>query len=318
MWSFRKRKKMVTKKLIDLSPWLETYSNPIAYGVDQEGAIYVAAGQTAEPIAEDQGAGIFPKSRFSQSTSYLVFRWQDGDCRSVVIPNERLVVSYVQPVNNGFLLVGARCYWRPDGAEKNAVQYDWDGNEIRRFTLGDGINDVRTTPNQSVWVSYFDEGVFGNYGWHSPGPECIGSSGCVRFDINGNVSFHFSPDDAGTDIICDAYAMNVVGDNDVWIYFYTEFPIAHITNGQYTVWDFGIGGAAALAVEHDRVLLFGDYNKHNLVRIVQLGTDNKVTILAEMPLVDESGAAITNALPYGVGKYLYLFREKEVLIVDSW
>jgi hypothetical protein len=56
----------------------------------------------------------------------------------------------------------------------------------RTFTIGDGVQDVRTTPGGDVWVSYFDEGVFGNYRWSPPGPEPIGAPGLVAFDPLGN------------------------------------------------------------------------------------------------------------------------------------
>lgn len=211
--------------------------------------------------------------------------------------------------------------WRaqsPVGAEENAVEYDWRGHEIRRFTAGDGIQDVRTTPNGATWVSYFDEGVFGNNGWSSPGPECIGASGCVCFDADGRLCFQFSADDAGTDPICDAYAMNVVGDDDVWLYFYTEFPLVHIFRGGYRVWACGLAGAQALAARDSRVLLFGDYTRRNLVRVLRLGAGGKAINEAELLLTDERDVALDNARAFGVGQNLYLLRGREVLVVDDW
>jgi len=124
--------------------------------------------------------------------------------------------------------------------------------------------------------------------------------------------------DAGTDAICDAYAMNVVDDDDVWLYFYTKFPIVHISNGEYRVWECGIAGAQALAVTESRALLFGDYKRRNLVRIFRLGFEGKATSEAEMLLTDESGIAIDSARAFGVGKHLYLLRGLEVLAVREW
>jgi hypothetical protein len=73
------------------------------------------------------------------------------------------------------LLVGARCHWRSEGAERNAVALDWSGRELGRFTLGDGIQDLRVTRDGTIWASYFDEGVIGNYGWSDPGPPAMGA-----------------------------------------------------------------------------------------------------------------------------------------------
>lgn len=318
MAGLAKRKTLIARTVVDLSPPLADGSNPIAVGFYPDGSIYVAAGHTAEPLLEERGIGIFPKSQLAASTAYRVVHWKDGEQRRVEVNDEVIVASYVQPTPRGFLLVGARCHWRPEGAEKNAVEYDWNGLELRRFTAGDGIQDLRTTPNGAVWASFFDEGVFGNYGWNGPGPECIGASGLVRFDADGQLSFCFSPEDAGTDAICDAYAMNVVGDDDVWLYFYTQFPIVHISGGAYRVWQCGLAGAQALAVDDSRVLLFGDYKRRNLARILRLGADGKATREAEMLLTDESGRAIDDARAFGVGKCLYLLRGREVLAVDDW
>lgn len=313
-----RRKNLIARKLVDFSQSLADYSDPVAVGVYPDGSVYAAARRTAEPLTESHGVGIFPKSRLAKGTSYVVLHWKGGEQRRVVVADEDIVVSYVQPTPRGFLLVGARCRWRPEGAEKNAVEYDWDGGELRRFTAGDGIQDLRTTPNGSTWASYFDEGIFGNYGWNDPGPECIGSSGCVRFDDEGKANFHFSPEAAQTDAICDVYAMNVIDNEDVWLYFYTEFPIIHISNGNYRVWDCGISGAQGLAVDESRVLLLGDYKQRNLVRILHLGPERMVSVEAEMLLTDESGVAIDNAHAFGVGKELYLFRDREVMLVQDW
>lgn len=311
-------KQLVARKVVDLSPLLVDRAAPLAVGFSLDGSIYVAAGRAAEPLAEDRGGGTFPKSRLAKGTAYTVVHWNAGERRRVEVKDEVIVASYIQPTPRGFLLVGARCHWRHEGAEANAVEYDWNGVELRRFTAGDGIQDLRTTPNGATWAAFFDEGVFGNYGWSGPGPECIGASGCVRFDAEGSPSFHFSPEDAGTDAICDVYAMNVIGDDDVWLYFYTEFPIVHIADGTYRVWECGIAGARALAVSASRVLLVGDYKQRNLVRLLRLGPDGKSTREAEMPLTDESGIAIDDARAFGVGKTLYLLRGHEVLAVHDW
>ena len=56
----------------------------------------------------------------------------------------------VQPMPNGrFLVAGARCRWRPDGPDPNAVVYDTDGQAVSEHVLGDGIAHVlATSPGQ--------------------------------------------------------------------------------------------------------------------------------------------------------------------------
>lgn len=230
---------------------------------------------------------------------------------------EQTVFHFVQPFDDGVLMAGARCRWRPEGAEKNAVAMDWSGNVLGRWTLGDGIQDLRVTPNGTIWASYFDEGVFGNYGWGHPGPPTIGGAGLVAFGPNGERCFEYDAEAAGTDSICDAYAMNVAGDDEVWVYFYTEFPIVRIRDRRYHVWKTDIRGARALAIKDDRALLFGGY--HDVTaRIVELGASGSAKLVDERHLVDEQGDVIGGGLVHGVGDKLYVFSGRSVQIVTDW
>lgn len=314
-----KRKKSLAARLVaDLRPALEGWADPVAYGIGFDGAVYAAARRSTEATAKELSTGIFPKSRLDQPTDYLVVRWQDGQLRTLVVPGESMVVSYVQPFPGGVLLAGARCFWRAEGAEKNAFAVDWSGRELARFTLGDGIQDLRTTRDGTIWTSYFDEGVFGNYGWGSPGPAPIGETGLMAFSSTGDARFAYDHAAARTDSVVDAYAMNVVGEAEVWLYFYTEFPIVRILDGAYHVWNPDVAGARALAVREDRVLLFGDYKHHNLGRIVELGRGSSAKVVGEVKLVDNRGEPLTRALPYGVAGNLFFFKERSVLLAEDW
>lgn len=102
----------------------------------------------------------------------------------------------VQPLPEGrTLVVGARCRWRPSGPERNAVVYDSEGNTVAEETLGDGIEHVLTTPAGNVWVGYFDEGVYGNFGWGDPGsPAPVGQHGLMRFSSDLHADWRYPCD----------------------------------------------------------------------------------------------------------------------------
>ncbi len=314
----RTKKTLAARLVADLSPAFEGWSDPLALGIGWDGAIYAAARRSAEDLTVSRGLGIFPKSRLEQATDHLVVRWEAGALRTLVVPEHAVVANYVQPFPGGIVLAAGRCYWRPEGAEHNAVAFDWTGRELARFTLGDGIADLRVTREGTMWTSYFDEGVFGNYGWGDPGPPPIGASGLVGFSTRGEVGFTYDPEAARTDSVCDAYAMNVTADGDVWLYFYTDFPIVRLHDGAYDVWKLGIGGGRALAVRDDRVLLFGDYKHRALGRLVQLRTDGSATLEGEVLLVDDQGAPLEGALAYGAGDKLYFLKNRRVLVIDEW
>jgi hypothetical protein len=304
--------------LADLRQVLDGWGDPVAYGVGHDGAVYAAARRSSsEALTESKGIGIFPKSRFDAPTDWLVLRWQDGDLRTVVVPALAVVVSFVQPFGDGVLLVGARCYWRSAGAERNAVAVTWDGRVDRTFTVGDGLQDLRTTPDDRVWASYFDEGVFGNYGWSNPGPPPIGESGLVQFDREGTRTFTFDPEAARTDAICDAYAMSVDADGAVWTCFYTDFPIVRVHEGKYRSWTCGVSGARAMAVRRGRVLLYGDYRERTLGRLVALKGDT-ARVVEEVLLEGPSGASLEPGVAVGSGEDLFVFNDRMAFALRDW
>ncbi|MFP2906862.1 hypothetical protein ACLESD_17810 [Pyxidicoccus sp. 3LFB2] len=171
---------------------------------------------------------------------------------------------HVQPLPGGrVVLVDARCRYNPSGPhERNAAVYTYEGALVRELTLGDGIQDVQATSDGRLWVSYFDEGVFGNYGWRMGGGRNapIGQAGLVLFDDTGQRLSAYDAGGAGTDIIVDCYALNVASDDETWLYFYSKFPLVRLRSGERpTVWETPLRGATALAVNATHVLFGGSY-----------------------------------------------------------
>jgi hypothetical protein len=294
--------KAVSAKLIlDLADVLRTA--PVAVGIGFDGALYAAAPASAEHERE---------------RDYRVFRWEKDQIVNATVHAPMLDISIIQPYPGGVLLANPRCHWRPEEIEQNALVIDWNGKEIARFTLGDGIQDLRTTKQGTIWVSYYDEGVFGNCGWGRPGPPPIGKSGLVAFSPEGKVCFSYDHTVARTDVICDAYAMNIAGKDDIWLYFYTEFPIVRILNGNYHKWDFGVGGARALAVRKEQAFLVGDYETPALGRIVELTAEGIAKIKGEVLVLDDCGNPLDGACAWGIRDSIYFYKDKRLFVMDVW
>ena len=120
---------------------------------------------------------------------------------------------HIQRLVDGWLLAESR--------GGRAAVYDQSGHFLRSLNLGDGIEDIQTTPNDQIWVSYFDEGVYGSE---------IGRYGAVCFDYHGNLQFKYGEfaERHGLPYIDDCYAMNVNGAGDVWLSYYSDFPLVHL------------------------------------------------------------------------------------------
>lgn len=209
--------------------------------------------QTVSP-----GFAKFPDSRTERPVAARVSTYHPSPGHEVEIRDLEIGFPTVQPLPEGrALIVGARCRWRPEGAERNAIVVDADGRLVADGILGDGIGEVLTTPSGQIWVGYFDEGVFGNYGWGAPGPAPIGSHGIVRFSSELSATWHY-PYDAEGGAIADIYALNVVGET-AWSCYYTDFPIVRIESDAITTWRGGPSGAKALIVDGSRCVLIGGY-----------------------------------------------------------
>lgn len=77
-----------------------------------------------------------------------------------------VALPLVQPLPGGrLLLVGTRARWTETGGEHNAQVRAADGSVEMTACLGDGVAAVRTTSDGSIWLTYFDEGIWGSYGW---------------------------------------------------------------------------------------------------------------------------------------------------------
>lgn len=162
------------------------------------------------------------------------------------------------------LVVGARARFMHGSADRNGVIYDSGGNVELEATIGDGVEHLQTTTDGSVWVGYFDEGVYGNFGWGLPaGPTPVGSSGIVRFSSALEVDWEYT---GGT--VDDCYALNVA-DDAVWACYYSDFPVVRITPPHVRAWSNSVGGATALVVADGAIVLVGGYR----------GEADRVTIL---------------------------------------
>jgi len=309
---------LIAQPVVHLSALVPDGAEILATGVGTDGSVLCVARKSSEPLARSKRGAVFPKSRHAAPTDLYVGQWAQGTVRHTVVAGLSTIPHFVQPLDDGFLLAGARCYWRGAGPETNGSLCSWEGDVRASITLGDGIQDLRTTSGGQIWVSYFDEGVFGNYGWASPGPEPIGAPGIVRFAGDGTIEFRYDAEAAGTDTICDTYAMNVAGDSKVWTCFYTEFPIVELSTRGYHTWAYGTAGASAMAVHGRRVLMAGDYKLRNKATVLALESDDRARTRSEGELVTADGTPLTTARFTGIGPTLYATQDKAVYRVDGW
>jgi hypothetical protein len=95
--------------------------------------------------------GMFVQTTLNQSYTYKVLIVTDQTIEEVVIWGQTFNYHYVQPLHDHLLLVGARCAnYGNEQIDLNATVCDLDGNTIREFLLGDGIQSVQVTEKGSI------------------------------------------------------------------------------------------------------------------------------------------------------------------------
>ncbi|WP_172255634.1 hypothetical protein [Saccharibacillus deserti] len=192
--------------------------------------------------------------------------------RETIIEGESFNYHYLQPLGEDLLLVGARCtYYGRDRYDLNAAVFTREGRPLRRFLLGDGIRNVQTTAGGLIWTGFFDEGVFGNYGWSRP----VGESGLIAWDSAGIRVFTNSEAD-----IADCYALNVVSDEEVWFYYYTGFKLCRLSGPaaqpKVSFLDPQLAGSSVFAVHGGRFLLDDGYGRHGEYTLMQQSAESLI------------------------------------------
>ena len=262
---------------------------------------------------EEKGFARFPLSRAQKNYPVTFFRFNGRELlQKTELAEIETTFPKAQPLpNEEILLVGLRCDYRDGDPEKNAVVYAKDGKILRQFVLGDGINDVQTTNDGLIWVSYFDEGVFGNFGWNEP----MGSSGLNCFNSTGQLVWQFQPPDR-FDSICDCYSLNVAQDT-AWACYYTDFPLVKIDSSkQVEGWKNEICAANALAVNSKCVLFWGGYQEQSTRCVLQNFGDQILIGQREISLNLPDGLDIDGANIIGRGSILHAFAGKKWLSFD--
>jgi len=192
-----------------------------------------------------------------------------GQLRSVAFDQSQGISTFhVQRFENGWLLGESRggraSLHNASGALRSTVE------------LGDAIESIQTTTDGRIWVSYFDEGVFGSG---------IGRQGLVCFDSSGKDVFKYADfaEQNALPMISDCYALNVDATGDVWINYYTDFPLVRLREYKLEkVWlNFGVLGDA-FAIRGDEII----YMAKGQVSSSSVASEPRGEPLSEVPKDD--------------------------------
>lgn len=91
----------------------------------------------------------------------------------------------------------------------------------------------------TIITSYFDEGVFGNYGWDEP----LGDCGLIAWTSDGTPLWKNEKYS-----IYDCYAISLDEEENLWFYYYDEFRLVRTNFKEDFVFELPIEGSGAFSV----------------------------------------------------------------------
>jgi len=223
--------------------------------------VHAAYAQWRTDVNENPGKhGGFPD--FSQKSACL--STFDGICedRPIEIPFGKWPV-FNRLADGRWLIAAARAREN----EINGRLIAADGALVGSIRLGDAISYLQCAPDGTIWVGYFDEGIFGD----DPS-TCPSACGIAQFSSDGTLLWCFNKNSG---FICDCYAMSL-SRNILWTCYYVDFPIVAADKDIVTIWtNNSISGASAIAVDGRYAMLFGGYDE-NANRLALLYLDDGI------------------------------------------
>jgi hypothetical protein len=279
--------------------------------LDKNGDVVILVLLNKPDFQVEKGLGIFPKVESEAKNKYKIYRISKDYQTEISISSTRMNFHFIRCIDrDNYLLACSRSRYFDNGKyDLNAHIYDELGNKVRQFLIGDGIQDIKISSDNTIWTSYFDEGVFGNLGWDSP----IGESGLRAWDIYGNDVYRYSPLNSDNFIV-DCYALNTVG-NEVWFYFYTEFFLARISEvREIDYWKPNLEGVSTLLVYRNFILMDGGYSNTSKYHLYKL-YDNKLKVVDKLNFIDEFGKVLEKPI-YFNGYNAVFLNENKIYIAD--
>ncbi len=224
-------------------------------------ALFVAS-ENADSMRARSPGGMFPEPVLADPVAATLVEFTPDYAMATELSDVSVAFPLLGRTGSGTTVIaGARCRYRPGNPDRNGLIYDADGRLVRAILLGDGINDLCCDGQDRIWASYFDEGVYGNFGWNMGGGadnQTIGAHGLVCFRTDGEKEWEF-PHHVGT--ISDCYALNVASDR-VFAFYYTDFDVCEIGLDLTTrVRATDVAGCSAFATHSGTYLFSAQYGE---------------------------------------------------------
>lgn len=230
--------------------------------------IYVATSQLGEPveIVDADWKDEFGLAVLTRWNDKNVVQLNDIETTVSFIPYKLSMIRWID--DNHFL---AATYENAEDKE-NVFVLDMSGRLLHSFNGGEAFEDI-VVGKEGIWISYFDEGIFGNG---------ISTEGLVLFDMAGNILLRYHSDLVNIDEIADCYALCKGEGETVWIFPYTDFPLVEINSVDRTVRFYSVPellrGSHAICIRGKYAYFFDPYNSNQKLYQLKIGAQEPLLL----------------------------------------
>lgn len=305
---------LVEEQFIPLPDGLEGW-DLLSSSTDGDGQPTLIASQFEEPQPElPRGNWEFWNGWRDQRKRFRVCRWNGTGWEQFEVPLTCENYSIAKSLPGGEWLLVWRWSERKETGQ-NAHIYVSGTGVVRTFDLHPGFNHVEATPGGTVWIGYDDDTVE-HFGMGNEIATPPWDSGLVALNPVGEILFDFDRLGVGPNAplpFSDCYALNVVDDREVWVYYWRQFSLLRLVDHQIQWrWDtIPVRFAAAFAVATgdeawETVLLAAIPSRHSLLYRLNFCSHR----VEEFHPVRASGERIYYQQAFGRGNRLYLRHPK--------
>ena len=264
----------------------------VTLSYDYAGYLLILMSINSIDNSEDINGASSIKTNLNQQQMYQIWQTIDDSGTLSLYAEIMAKVDFhnVQRFTNGdILLANNRSQYRSESDyDKNAYIYSIDGKLKQQFALGDGVADVQVTKDDIIWISYFDQGIFGGR-YSSNWYYLLSSTGLVARTTDGKNLYEFEPSD-GLYHMVDCYALNVLSNISTYAYYFYnddndcgEFDLVLIQNQKITdYWHMPVPGSSAFITNGNKVVFDGGYHHRTLFYLIELQKKHQAQMMRQI------------------------------------
>jgi hypothetical protein len=167
----------------------------VAWHVNVQGELLLLAVEAGEVITFQAHRGNLPPGYAFRTVrapcATTLFRIGDDRVQRVQVPRLPIRNFRIETLPGDETLV-AEVLANPKSGRPNAFVCGPAGDLRRSFPLGRGFEEMQTTADGRIWVSYEDEGVHGNVGWeNAPWVERAANAHLACFSSRGELVYAY-------------------------------------------------------------------------------------------------------------------------------